>query len=37
MASVIINRNPIEANANTGKIQLLENPSATIGNPLVKP
>ena len=43
MASVIINGNPIEVNANTGKIQLPENPSApipgnplaTIGNPLV--
>jgi hypothetical protein len=32
--SVIIGRNPIEANANTGAIQLLGNPSAPPGNPL---
>ena len=32
--SVIIGRNPIEANANTGAIQLPGNPLVTIGNPL---
>ena len=30
--NVIIGRNPIEANANTGEIQLLGNPVAYTGN-----
>ena len=30
--NVIIGRNPIEANANTGEIQLLGNPLAYTGN-----